>query len=171
VSAFVGELGRSLPDGWGTANTMIRLALPSDVPGIAAVHVRTWRVAYRGHLPDAFLDAMDPSQRASWWSGVVVDPNVTVLVSVEAESVVGFCSFLPSRDEDAPPSTCELVTLYLDPSHWRAGIGRALLESAIDDVSTRGFLSATGNHGVTPSFVAFAAPSVTPRSRLARRSR
>jgi hypothetical protein len=28
------------------------------------VHVRTWQVAYRGLVPDAFLDAMDEADRA-----------------------------------------------------------------------------------------------------------
>jgi ribosomal protein S18 acetylase RimI-like enzyme len=118
---------------------MIRRARPSDVSGIASAHVRAWQVAYRGQVADAYLDAMEPSKRAPFWSGAVVDPNVTVLVSVEAESVLGFCSFLPSRDDDAAPSTCELVTLYVDPSQWRAGVGRALVEAAVRDACTREF--------------------------------
>src|SRR5690349_14273367 len=118
---------------------MIRRACASDVPGIAAVHVRAWQDGYRGQVPDAYLDAMDPSQRAPFWARAIVDPNLAVLVSIEAASVVGFCSFLQSRDGDAAPATCEIATLYVDPSHWRAGVGRALVEAAVDDARTRGF--------------------------------
>jgi hypothetical protein len=66
---------------------MIRRARSSDVPEIAAVHVRAWQVGYRGHVPDAYLDAMNPAQRAAWWSTVLVDPNVTeCLARVRAEA-------------------------------------------------------------------------------------
>jgi ribosomal protein S18 acetylase RimI-like enzyme len=118
---------------------MIRRACSSDVARIAAVHVRAWQVGYREQVPGAYLDAMDPAQRAPFWAGAVVDPNITVLVAVEAESVVGFCSSLSSRDGDAAPATCEILTLYVDPGHWRAGIGRALVAAAVDDARTRGF--------------------------------
>ncbi len=118
---------------------MIRLAQPSDVPEIAAVHVRAWQAAYRGHVPDSYLDALDPSQRAAWWSKVVLDPDTTVLVALEATSVVGFCSFLSSRDSDALAGTCEIATLYVDPAHWRSGFGTALVASAIEAAINRGF--------------------------------
>jgi hypothetical protein len=69
---------------------MIRFAAPSDVPEIAAIHVRAWQAAYRGHMPDSFLDALDRAQRASWWSRVVVEPSVTVLVALDHTTITGF---------------------------------------------------------------------------------
>lgn len=119
----------------------IRPALPSDVSEIAQVHVRSWQIAYRGQVPDAFLEALDASQRAVWWAQVVVDPKVSVLVDVPADSIIGFCSFLPCRDDDAAPRTCEIATLYVDPSHWRSGSGAALVEQVVDVARGRGFLT------------------------------
>ena len=110
---------------------LIRTALPSDVPQIADVNVRSWQAAYRGHMPDSFLDALDPVQRAAWWAQVVVDPEVTVLVAVEAGQLVGFSSFLACRDDDAAPATCEIATLYVDPRHWRSGCGASLVEAVV----------------------------------------
>jgi ribosomal protein S18 acetylase RimI-like enzyme len=118
---------------------MIRLAQPSDVPEVAAVHVRAWQVAYRGHLPDSYLSALDPVQRAVRWSRVVVDPEVTMFVAVDSPSVVGFCSLMSSRDGDAPRSTGEIATLYVDPRHWRRGVGRALVDSVVIAALERGF--------------------------------
>ena len=37
---------------------IIREAHPNDGPGMAKVHVDTWRAAYRGILPDDFLDGL-----------------------------------------------------------------------------------------------------------------
>jgi hypothetical protein len=34
---------------------VIREAAPADAPGIARVHVDTWRTTYQGIVPDQFL--------------------------------------------------------------------------------------------------------------------
>ena len=49
----------------------IRAARMQDVPQIAVVHVRSWQAAYRGLLPQAYLDALDPAQRISRWERIV----------------------------------------------------------------------------------------------------
>jgi hypothetical protein len=45
----------------------IRPARMQDVPEIAVVHVRSWQAAYRGLLPQAYLDGLDPAQRIGQW--------------------------------------------------------------------------------------------------------
>jgi hypothetical protein len=41
----------------------IRPARMQDAPEIAVVHVRSWQDAYRGLLPQAYLDGFDSAQR------------------------------------------------------------------------------------------------------------
>jgi hypothetical protein len=53
---------------------LIRAAVAADVAAIAQVHVRTWQSAYRGHIPDAYLDGLDPSKRAAVWSAALREP-------------------------------------------------------------------------------------------------
>jgi GNAT superfamily N-acetyltransferase len=119
---------------------LIRPALSSDASQIASVHVRSWQVAYRGQVPDRYLDDLDPLQRATWWSGVVVDPEVTVFVAVEGVALRGFCSFLPCRNEDETRSgVCEIATLYVDPGLWRSGTGTALVEAVVGAAHERAF--------------------------------
>jgi hypothetical protein len=36
----------------------LRRAEPADAMEVARVHVRSWQVAYRGLLPDAYLDGL-----------------------------------------------------------------------------------------------------------------
>ena len=118
---------------------MIRVAQPSDVPQIAALHVRSWQVGYRGQMPDSFLDALNPGQRAAAWTRAVGDSEVTVLVGLRAETIVGFCSFLACRDDDASSDTCEIATLYVEPAHFRSGCGRALMEAVVEMARARSF--------------------------------
>jgi ribosomal protein S18 acetylase RimI-like enzyme len=118
---------------------MIRLATASDANQIAVVHVRGWQAAYRGHMPDAELDALEPARRALRWTQALVEPLVGVFVAVERDAIVGFSSFRPSLDRDAPPSTCEIGSLYVDPAHWRCGHGRALIDAVVGAARERAF--------------------------------
>jgi hypothetical protein len=46
---------------------VIRAARVTDAPQIALVHVRSWQFAYRGLLPQVYLDGLDPAQRVGRW--------------------------------------------------------------------------------------------------------
>jgi ribosomal protein S18 acetylase RimI-like enzyme len=114
---------------------VVREADPEDAGAVAGVHVRAWQAAYRGLMPDEWLDDLTVERRTETWTGILTESagKGTTLVGDDGPAgVVGFCSVqLPSRDEDAGPSTAEISALYIEPSRWRSGIGRALLGEAL----------------------------------------
>ena len=118
---------------------MIRLALQSDVDAIARVHVKTWQSAYRGHMPDAHLDSLDPSRRAAMWSKALEQSATLVLVAISGDRLVGFCSLMPARDEDATTVIGEIVAIYVDPAFSRSGFGSALVEGIVEAARSRNF--------------------------------
>jgi ribosomal protein S18 acetylase RimI-like enzyme len=124
-------------------SAMIRVATLSDVDDIATLHVKAWQAAYRGQMPDAYLNALEASKRAAMWSNAIETPNTLVLVAREGEALLGFCSLLPSRDADASPAVGEISSIYVDPMVWRSGIGSALLEAIIEAAIARGFSDLT----------------------------
>jgi GNAT superfamily N-acetyltransferase len=118
----------------------VRKATVEDASGIAFVHVRSWQVAYRGHMPDEFLDGLDPEKRTSMWRDWTQDPDKIILVAEDNEgNIVGFSALCSSRDPDANPKTAELVAIYLHPEKWKKGIGRALLTASLDQLRKRNF--------------------------------
>ena len=47
---------------------LVRAAASADMPAIADIHASSWRVAYRGLFPDAFLDGpLVDNRLAHWW--------------------------------------------------------------------------------------------------------
>ena len=122
---------------------MIRAATQTDVDEIARLHVRTWQVAYRGHMPDAHLDGLDPAKRAAMWSTAIERPDTVVFVASANETLVGFSSLVPSRDTDAPAGVAELAAIYVEPSAWRTGIGRELIGACIEVAAQRGYADLT----------------------------
>jgi GNAT superfamily N-acetyltransferase len=121
---------------------VVRDAGPPDAPAIAGVHVRAWQAAYRGLLPDDFLDALRPEDRASRYElGSRRPGSPRTIVALIDDAIVGFATIGPSRDADAAEAG-ELRALYVDPSCWRDGVGRRLLLEARAGLHAAGYREA-----------------------------
>jgi GNAT superfamily N-acetyltransferase len=126
-----------------TAPAIIRAALPADAPGIAQVHVESWRAAYVGTVPQAVLDRLSVDRRQELWARRLADPGETrTFVAVRDGRVVGFAGTGRLTDPEYAPGTAELETIYLLAEVWRLGLGRLLMHRSVDDLDERGFSSA-----------------------------
>jgi ribosomal protein S18 acetylase RimI-like enzyme len=126
-----------------SATVTFRDARPSDAQAIAAVHVASWHYAYRGLLPDAFLDRLSVEDRERSWGTALADPAYGVVVAEDAGRVVGFVSFGPSRDEGASDRTAEIPAIYVDPEVLGTGVGRRLFDAAVGRLREAGYARAT----------------------------
>jgi GNAT superfamily N-acetyltransferase len=117
---------------------IVRDAAPADALAVARVHVRTWQIAYRGLLPDGYLDALRAEDRAARYTFGDPDPATPrTLVAVDADAIIGFATIgLPSSDD--VPGAGELLALYVDPDRWGTGAGRALIAAARHRLAARG---------------------------------
>jgi ribosomal protein S18 acetylase RimI-like enzyme len=119
----------------------IRAAIPDDALAVARVHVRAWQVGYRGLLPDDYLDALRPEERAARYTFGDVDPaRPATMVAVDDERdgrIIGFATTGPARDADTPDAG-ELLSLHVDPDRWGRGVGRALVAAARAALAQRG---------------------------------
>ncbi len=128
-----------------SAEVNFRPARPADAPAIAGIHVETWRAAYAGIVPDAYLVAMTESKQALQWNNTIrnaVAPEV-VLVAESADlpggRVVGFgsCGRARQRPGTGPgcgPGGGEVFTLYVAPDWQGRGIGRRLLHGLLAEL-------------------------------------
>jgi GNAT superfamily N-acetyltransferase len=121
----------------------VRAASVEDAPGVARVQVASWRVAYRGLMPQALIDAQDEDKRRALWQRVLGASEHGVHVAVRAGQVIGFCQLVLSRDAAAPAGTGEVAAIYVDPEHWRSGAGRALLKAGVGLALQRGYRALT----------------------------
>ena len=66
-----------------------------------------------------------------------------MLLVEERGELLGYVACGASRDADADGQIGEVLTLFVAPSSWRRGAGRALLRAAIHDLRGRGYGAAT----------------------------
>jgi len=118
---------------------LLRRAEPADEAAVARVHVRSWQVAYRGLLPDRYLDALQPEDRAvSYTFGDSAPGRPATVVAIEQDAICGFATIGPTRDTHRAGSG-ELYAIYVDPASWGRGLGRALMNDARDRLALQGF--------------------------------
>jgi ribosomal protein S18 acetylase RimI-like enzyme len=124
-----------------TGLVRLRRAGVDDAAAIATVHVRTWKSAYRGLMPQALLDSLTFERRTGWWKGELelARDDRRPWVAVDDDRVVGFVHAGPSRDDDAGTRIGEVYAIYVDPECQGKGIGRDLLRHATRDLRTHGF--------------------------------
>jgi GNAT superfamily N-acetyltransferase len=129
---------------WDMALT-IRPGRPSDAADVAAAHVTAWQAAYRGIVPDHYLDSSTFSTaRLNSWQRMLSgnlpngwDPDHEVLVPDVDGTVVGFAHVGRERlDDQTDPNGValgtegELYGFYVHPDHWGSGIANALLDAS-----------------------------------------
>lgn len=117
----------------------LRPAVPDDAMAVARVHVRAWQVAYKGLMPHDYLQGLRPEDRAQRYDFAGLDPTrPRTLVAVETDTILGFATIAPARDEDAIGQG-ELCAIYVEPDCWSRGVGRALVSAARSDLRGLGF--------------------------------
>ena len=109
---------------------VVREAEPDDAAAVAGVHVRSWQGAYRGLLPDDYLDSLRPEDRMARYTFGSADRDLpSTMVATEDGVVTGFVTTGPCRDADMVEAG-EILSLYVDPGAWGLGIGRRLMADA-----------------------------------------
>ncbi len=118
----------------------VRRAVCDDAAPMAVIHVQAWKVAYRGLMPDEVLERLSVEQRQEMWRQALAAESPVVYVAAKRGVVVGFCAVAaPSRDDHAEDRVAELVAIYVNPDLWRAGVGRALMDVALEDLRDGGW--------------------------------
>lgn len=121
----------------------IRRARVNDASALARVHVDSWHAAYRGLVPDSFLQSFSYQIRTErFQQSLAAGAEETYLVE-ESGTVIGFLTLGMCRDSDLDVEhTGEIWGIYIAPDHWRKGIGKRLAEEAESILKGRGYQEA-----------------------------
>jgi GNAT superfamily N-acetyltransferase len=114
----------------------VRSATVGDIEAMAVVHAAGWRKGFAGIVPPELTPT--PEQLIERQRERFADSSIGRAVAEIDGELRGFCAFGPSRDEGSEPAIGEVYVLFVDPSAWRGGIGRALVEHALGELG-KGF--------------------------------
>lgn len=105
-----------------------------DQLAISRVYEESWKHAYRGIIPDAYLAGISKGS----WAAHLEDGGKRTLVLLEHDTIVGTSSFCKSRWEHTE-GFGEVVSIYLLPDYMGKGYGKPLLQAAVQGLKEMGF--------------------------------
>ncbi|MGH3586263.1 MAG: GNAT family N-acetyltransferase [Pseudonocardia sp.] len=116
------------------SDVTIREAVADDAVAIAHLHVDVWEDSYASFMQADVFERRRATiaERIEGWRDQLTDSPVRTTVAEDSSGLVGFASVGPSRALDINVDE-ELWSLYVRASSWGAGIGHALLTSALTD--------------------------------------
>jgi GNAT superfamily N-acetyltransferase len=109
----------------------IRPATADDVGVLAAIHAEAVALAYAG-IFDAGLGPPTADQLVGRWALLIATPGAWIGVAEQDGVAVGMVGARPSPDAGTPAGTGEIVGLHVRPARWGQGVGRTLLDTAVD---------------------------------------
>jgi GNAT superfamily N-acetyltransferase len=116
-----------------------RPATRADLTGIATIRIRAWQEAYRGSVPQDYLDSLDVAEEVARWGHRPLDGQH---VAEANGSLVGWLSvgpYRPDEGEQVPGPSCgEVRAIYALPDVWGRGVGRALMAYGLGELRRLG---------------------------------
>lgn len=92
-------------------------------------------------MPDELIAGLTIERRMEGWLARFEegDPQRRTWILADDEGVQGYSSTGPTHEDDGERFVGEVYSIYLHPSRWDRGWGRALLEHGVADLFAREF--------------------------------
>jgi GNAT superfamily N-acetyltransferase len=103
----------------------IRRASVEDAPRVVQIYVDSWNAGFVGLMQRLVVD----EARVARWTGDLATGSWWV--AEYDGTLAGLVGVGPSRDP-IDPRLGELDTIAVDPAYWRAGVGTALMQTALE---------------------------------------
>ncbi|PZT70773.1 GNAT family N-acetyltransferase [Streptomyces sp. SW4] len=114
----------------------------ADCDRVSEIRVGGWRHAYRGLMPQAYLDRLsvaDDAERRRQFLTRAPAEVVNLVAEDDAGDLVGWACHGPYREGEAHTADAELYALYVAPDRLGGGVGQALLRESVRRCTAAGY--------------------------------
>ena len=119
-------------------NVKLRKATLEDVKEISNIYALSWKYAYKGIVPQKYLDELRCDFWVSSFQNWIKNNILTAQIIYENDMPIGCVAYGKARDNKFT-HWGEIVSIYVLPGYCRKGYGHKLLNAAITDMKTKGF--------------------------------
>lgn len=105
-----------------------------DRMAISKIYEESWRYAYKGIIPQHYLDSI-PEGR---WAPDIDSPKRKTLICIDDGKIVGTSCFCKSRFERFF-GWGEVISIYLLPQYMGKGYGKTLMKFTVSELKKQGY--------------------------------
>lgn len=121
----------------------IRYAEVNDAKVLGKIHSESWKVAYKGIVPDLVLDNITPDKRERYFENALSENLEEDTLIFADDKAVGFMTIGECRDNDRDNTYGEIWGIYLLPEYWNRGIGSYYIKWGINELKNRNYKKVT----------------------------
>lgn len=121
----------------------IRYADASDAKLLGKIHSQSWKVVYKGIVPDEVLSNITKEKRQEYFEKALKEGWEEVALIFAGEKAVGLIGVGKCRDEDKNDSYGEIRGIYILSEWWNKGIGSKLIHWGISEFKKRNYKMVT----------------------------
>lgn len=121
----------------------IRYADISDAKTLGEIHSRSWKVTYKGIVPNEILESFTIEKRQKYFEKALMDKREEDAIAFKDNEAVGLICIGKCRDKDKPDVYGEIWGIYLLPEYWNMGIGSELINWGLIELKKRHYSKVT----------------------------
>lgn len=121
----------------------IRYADISDSKELANIHSSSWKIAYKGIVPDEILENITVEKREKYFEKALSEGWEEDAIIYNDNEAVGLICIGKCRDEDKNGTYGEIWGIYLLPDYWHRGIGLKLINWGLNELYKRKYKKVT----------------------------
>ena len=123
----------------------LRQAEAADALVMSRIYAESWKVAFRGDVPDGYLDGLSENHWVTFFEKALTEGSLSAKLIFDKERAVGAVAYGAAQTTLPAGGTLvgsggdysafgEVASLYLLPDDYHKGYGRELLESVRDEL-------------------------------------
>lgn len=117
----------------------IRYADIDDAKILGEIHSQSWKVAYKGIVPDEILNNITIKKRQKYFEKALTEGWEEDAIIFNDNKAVGLICIGKCRDIDKEGSCGEIWGIYLLPEYWNMGIGSELINWGVSELKKRNY--------------------------------
>lgn len=118
----------------------IRYATIADADGLGQVYSQSYQTAFRGIIPDSFMEErFTPEKRSERLKSEMVEGVLTNMTVHKDDELIGILTYGIPEGVNLEESAVELGRMFLLPSYWGQNIGAEVLNLIIPMFKEKGF--------------------------------
>ena len=105
-----------------------------DFEAIGNLYATSWKTAYQGIVPQAYLDELSGSR----WASRLATSDYDSYVLLQGNTYIGTSAIAPAREEGMA-GWGEIISFYLLPEYWGKGYAKPLFSYVINALQQGGW--------------------------------